>query len=675
MNKFILYFIITLFINSAAFSSVDDLQIHQLKPEPQHQRVVQKVTQILTRLHYKNVAVDDSLSSKLLNNYLKYLDYNKSYFLASDIKKFNDYRYELDQDLTTGNLKPVFYIFNTFQNRMLERLNYVFKRIEQPFDFTKDEYFEPARDSVDWAKDTTELDEYWRKRIKNEYLSLKLTGKDETKIKETLVKRYTNIKRRLSQNQSEDVIQVYLNAFANIFDPHTSYFSPKATDDFQIRMTQSLEGIGARLSTENEYTKVVEIIPGGPADKTGEIKPNDYIIGVGQDLSGEMVDVIGWRIDDVVQLIRGPKGSYVRLQILHDPNALISDAETIVIKRDKIKLEDSAAKADTLHVKSNGQQFVLGIITIPAFYLDYDAQRSGDPDYKSTTRDVIKILQQFKEQNVDGIVIDLRENGGGFLSEAISLTGLFIEDGPVVQVRNSQGKIEIESDNDPRIFYDGPLAVLVDQFSASASEIFAAAIQDYKRGIIIGTQTYGKGTVQNMLDLNRFFRNSSVKYGQVKLTIAKFYRINGGSTQHLGVIPDIQMPSRFNHDEVGESSQPSALRWDQIPSVDYHDENKKVDSFLPSLKLNYHTRIQKEPVYAEYIDQIDKYKKNKKNNRYSLNEEKRRLEREKNKKNDAKEDSDNDDNETDFRKKEKDDFQLVESSNILADYIYLLDKK
>jgi carboxyl-terminal processing protease len=663
MRKFLAFFFISVVLISTVLSA-DDLTVKELKPEPQHQRVVQKVTQILTRLHYKNVNIDDSLSTHLFTKYIEYLDYNKSYFLAADVKEFEKFRYNFDQYLTTGNLDPVFFIFNRFQKRMTERLDYVFKRIEEPFDFTIDEYYEPARDSLDWAVNKQELDDYWRKRVKNEYLSLKISGKEEDKIKEILVKRYTNLKRRLSQNQSEDVVQVYLNALSNIFDPHTNYFSPKATDDFKIRMQQSLEGIGARLSTENEYTKIIEIIPGGPADKASNINQNDYIVAVGQDTDGELVDVIGWRIDDVVQLIRGPKDSFVRLQVLHNANDIVSDAETITLKRDKIKLEDSAAKADTTHIRSNGQTFVLGVITIPAFYLDYEAQRSGDPNYKSTSRDVEKILKNFKDQGVDGIIIDLRENGGGFLSEAVELTGLFIDEGPVVQVRDSRGEVKVEEDMDPGLAYSGPMAVLVDEFSASASEIFAAAIQDYKRGIIVGNQTYGKGTVQNMWDLNRFLPGNSNKYGEVKLTIAKFYRINGGSTQHLGVIPDIELPSRFDHNEVGESSQDNALLWDQIASVNYENQHKKVETFLPSLKLNHHSRTESDGAFAQYVDAIQDYKKSRENNRYALNEEKRKADKEKNKKLEEEE-----------QNEEKEDYLLTESRNILADYIYLLKNK
>ena len=377
-----------------------------------------------------------------------------------------------------------------------------------------------------------------------------------------------------------------------------------------------------------------------------------------------MVDVVGWRIDDVVQLIRGPKGSKVHLQILHDENDLLADAETITLTRDKVKLEDKAAKSDTLLIKRNGREIHVGVITIPAFYSDYEGERSGDPNYKSTTRDVHKILNDFRKQNLDGIVIDLRENGGGFLSEAVNLTGLFIKNGPVVQVKDMQGQIKVETDDDPAVEYGGPLVVLVDQFSASASEIFAAAIQDYDRGIIVGNQTYGKGTVQNMWDLNRFFPNSTKKYGQIKLTIAKFYRVSGGSTQHKGVIPDIELPTRFNHDKIGESSQPNALLWDQISGVGHTDYKENLNEYINRLKINHNVRMSSNQDLAYYVNEINELKEKNQRKSYSLNEKKRLAEKEKDKK----------EKQEDKTKKDED-LMLRESGNILADYILISKNK
>ena len=662
------FFALIFLINSFLFAD-KKIEFKKLVPEPQHPRVVQLVSHILLKNHYKVVQLDDSLSETLYDNYVKMLDRNKSYFIKSDIDEFDAYKDNFDQYLLRGELKPAFLIYNRFQKRLVQRLHYVFARLKKPFDFTKDEYYRPYRDSLDWAPDSVALDQVWRKRLKNEVLSLKLSGKKDEKIIEILTKRYTNFERRLSQTQSEDVVQVYLNALSMVFDPHTNYFSPKAKDDFNIRMRQSLEGIGARLTTEDEYTKVIEIITGGPADKDGRLKANDFIVGVGQGTNGELVDVIGWRIDDVVQLIRGKKGTRVRLQILHNATDMLADAEVITITRDKVKLEDSAAKSDTLHIKTQGKDLTLGVIKIPAFYMDYDALRKGDPNYNSTTHDVIRLLKKLKGQKVDGLVLDLRNDGGGYLSEAISLTGLFIPQGPVVQVRNTDGRVKIEEDKDPQVAYDGPLVVLVNQFSASASEIFAAAIQDYKRGPIIGTQTYGKGTVQNMADLNRYFPGTKYKYGQIKLTIAKFYRISGGSTQHKGVIPDISLPSRFEHKEVGESSNKNALRWDQINSVPYSEEDPEIPDDIKTLKINHQIRMGQNAAYIEYRREIDAEKKRDHERLFSLNLEKRKAERDKLKKDEKKDASGKKDKTT-----KKKDIELDETAHILGDFILLEQK-
>ena len=424
-------------------------------------------------------------------------------------------------------------------------------------------------------------------------------------------------------------------------------------------MSLSLEGIGARLRTENDYTKVVEIIPGGPADKSGLLKPNDLIIGVGQGDEGELTDVIGWRIDDVVQLIRGPKGTTVRLQILHDPNALLVDAEIIKIVRDKVKLEDSGAKADTLHIQHHGQSFVYGVIDIPAFYLDYQAMRKGDPEYKSTTRDVRRLINELNGNGLDGLILDLRGNGGGFLNEAVSLTGLFIKNGPVVQVKDNRGKVREEVDRNPLVFYDGPLVVLVDDFSASASEIFAAAIQDYKRGIILGNQTFGKGTVQNVVDLNRFFGGSKHKYGQVKMTVAKFYRVNGGSTQDKGVMPDITLPSRFKHSEIGESSRKNALPWDKIDPALYIPENNVSADLIKRLEREHQVRFSADSAFVAYARKIDAERNKKRQRKFSLNLQKRLADRK----------------ETSSDKSKKDekepDWTLIESGHVLSDWILI----
>ncbi len=551
-------------------------------------------------------------------------------------------------------------IFNTYQKRVAERLEYVFQHIDQPFDFTIDEYLNYNRENAPWARDGAELNELWRKRLKNETLSLKLAGKESAGIVKTLRKRYKRMQKNVAQSQSEDVFQILMNAFAESFDPHTNYFSPKEFDDFRIRMSQSLEGIGARLVNENDYTKVVEIVPGGPADKSKRLHPNDKIVGVAQGYDGEMTDVVGWRIDDVVQLIRGKKNTVVRLQILQGEAAPGTPPDTIALVRDKIKLEDQSAKADTVHIMHNGQEMIFGVITIPTFYSDFDAMRRGEKDYKSTTRDVSRLLGELKEQNVDGVIIDLRRNGGGYLNEAVDLTGLFIDRGPVVQVRDTNGQIDVERDQHPGLVYEGPLAVMVDRLSASASEIFAAAIQDYNRGIIIGSRSYGKGTVQRPIDLNRFVRDPNLKLGQIKLTIAKFYRVDGRSTQHAGVTPDVPFPSPLGLMDIGESSQPNALVWDHINGI-RHSDFEELDGILPQLNKQHMLRLSHNPEYEELLAEIDDYKKRRNQKHISLNEIKRRAEIDKKKREKDEETKDD----------KKDDLLMTESAHVLGDYITL----
>lgn len=652
--------------NSAIYADVDSTLVTfvNLQPEPQHRRVSQTVSQLLKQYHYLKLNVDDEMSSGIFDRYLEKLDPYRLYFLASDIASFEKYRYMFDDFVNSGQVQVAFDIFNVYQQRVAERLTYVFGRIEQPFDFTDDEYLEFDRENAPWAQTPVELDELWRQRLKNEALGLKLAGKDEPGIASTLHKRYKRMQKNISQSQSEDVFQILMNAFSESFDPHTNYFSPKEFDDFRIRMSQSLEGIGARLVSENDYTKVVEIVPGGPADKSKRLHPNDKIIGVAQGMDGEFVDVIGWRIDDVVQLIRGKKETVVRLQII-PANALPgSPPDTIVLVRDKIKLEDQSASADTIQILHNGQKLTFGVITIPTFYSDYEARRRGERDYKSTSRDVAKLVESLKQQGIDGIIIDLRRNGGGFLDEAVNLTGLFIDRGPVVQVRQNDGQLDVERDNFPGLIYEGPLAVLIDRLSASASEIFAAAIQDYNRGIIIGSQSFGKGTVQRPIDLNRIIRSPEFKLGQIKLTIAKFYRVDGRSTQHAGVTPDITFPSRYELMEIGESTEPNALVWDQIEGL-RHSDYEDLSGILPLLVQQHQVRLANNPKYEDLLAELNNYKQLREKKRVSLNEVKRRAETSKPKDNDTEDDPEAEE------KNKKNDLLLTESAQVLGDYILL----
>ncbi len=597
-----------------------------IKPADYMNREEQLINTVITRYHYKKFALNDSLSSYIFDQYLSSLDHNRMYFLASDIKEFDQYKDQLDDDIKEGILHPAYQIFNTFKKRVNDRTDYSEELLKKGFDFTKDEKLLIDRKDQPWVEDKNEYDDLWRKKVKYDELNLILDGKKMDKIPDLLKKRYENFRRAINQYNNEDVFQLFMNTYTQAIDPHTNYFSPITSDNFKINMSLSLEGIGAQLQTDDEYTKVVSIIPGGPAYKSGLLHQGDRIIGVAQGDSGELVDVIGWRITDVVQLIRGPKGTTVRLQILPADKGVNAQPKEIKIVRDKVKLEEQAAKDTVLNVQDNGKIFKIGVINVPTFYIDFAAEQKGDKDYKSTTRDVKKLLVQLKKDSVDGIIIDLRNDGGGSLQEAISLAGLFIKSGPIVQVRNADGHIDEGDDPDPSIEYSGPLAVLVNRFSASASEIFSAAIQDYGRGIILGNQTYGKGTVQNLIDLNRLMRVPDEKLGQVKITIAKFYRITGGSTQNRGVTPAITFPSTIDPKVYGESSDKSALPWDQIKATEYTPFGN-LKPYIPELLKKHQERMNETTEFDPIIEDIEEYKEDKEQKYVSLNEDVRKKEK------------------------------------------------
>lgn len=599
--------------------------LNVLQPAKFYSREDELVFTLLSRYHYKKFKLDDSLSYVILNRYLKTLDYNRSYFFASDVADFDKFKFQLDDDIKDGDLVPAYYIFNIFRDRMNDRLDYADSLLNKGFDFNKNEKYLVDRKNAPWIKDTASMDDLWRKKVKNDALNLILNGKDWTAAKKSLKARYNNLRRNLMQYKSEDVFQLFMNSFTEAIDPHTNYMSPITSDNFKIDMSRALEGIGAQLQQEDEYTKIADIIAGGPAFKSKKLHRGDKIIGVAQGKDSAMVDVIGWRLNDVVQRIRGPKGTVVRLQILPASEGVNGPPKEITLVRDKIKLEAQSAKDKILEIKNKGKDYKLGVITIPAFYSDFEAEQKGDKDYKSTTRDVRKLIKDLKEKDVKGIIIDLRNNGGGSLEEAIKLSGLFIKSGPIVQIRNTSGSIKVENDPDTSLVYGGPLAVLVNRFSASASEIFSAAIKDYGRGLIIGEETYGKGTVQNLIDLNRVMPSADGKMGQVKLTIAKFYRINGESTQKLGVMPNIQFPGMIDPQEYGESSEPSALPWDQIDSTKYHMFGK-IDKYVPELIKEHLKRIKDDPEWAEYMSEVKDYRDAHKKKFVSLNESVRKKE-------------------------------------------------
>ncbi len=602
----------------------------KLEPTELQSKVCMVVTGILEKYHYRHINVNDSLSSVIFDNYLQALDNNKLYFVSSDIKSLEKYRYVLDDDFISGNLEPAFDIYNLYEDRFLTRNAYALQLINKTFDFNKIESMNVDRDKAPWASSQQELDDLWRKTIKSQYLSLKLAGKTDEEIRKTLRDRYEKLASSNSQIKSDDVFQMYMNVFTEAFDPHTNYFLPITSDNFMIGMSQSLQGIGARLQTDNEYTKVVEIIPGGPAFKSKLLFANDRIVGVAQGKDGPWVDVIGWRIDDVVQLIRGPKGTTVRLQILKAGSPPTATPTEITLVRDKVKIEEEAPKKEVITITRDDKPYRIGVITVPSFYLDFEGAQQGDPNYKSTTRDVKKLLAELKQDKVDGIIMDLRNNGGGSLAEAINLTGLFIPDGPVVQIRESNGKIDVQKDEDKDLYYDGPLGVLINRFSASASEIFTGAIQDYKRGVIIGEQSYGKGTVQNLLDLSRFIStpDSTEKPGELKMTLAKFYRITGSSTQLRGVTPDISLPSAFSAAEYGEESEPSAMPWDQIQPTKFQPMNYVDSDLLSDLVKKHNYRMRNDSDLVDLSREIQAIKVFSDKKDISLNYNQRKAEQE-----------------------------------------------
>ncbi|MFU6378450.1 carboxy terminal-processing peptidase [Metapseudomonas otitidis] len=600
---------------TSASDSWDSLQ-------PDREQVIASlnVVELLKRHHYNKPPLNDERSVKIYEGYLKMLDPAKMYFTAGDIAEFNAWKTQFDDFLKKGDLQPGFTIYKRHLDRLKERLDFALAMLEKgvdKIDFTVDETLETDREKATWAKDSAALDDLWRKRVKDEVLRLKLANKEPKAIQELLIKRYKNQLSRLEQTRGEDIFQAYINAFAQTYDPHTQYLSPDNAENFDINMSLSLEGIGAVLQSDSEHVKVVRLVPAGPAEKSKQIAPADKIVGVAQG-NGEMVDVIGWRLDEVVKLIRGPKGSVVRLEVVPASNAPNDQTSKIVsITRESVKLEEQAAKKSVLKLEHDGHPFKLGVIEVPAFYLDFKAFRAGDPEYKSTTRDVKKLLGELQKENVDGVVIDLRNNGGGSLQEATELTGLFIDQGPTVLVRNSDGRVDVLADENSGVFYKGPMAVLVNRLSASASEIFAGAMQDYHRALIIGGQTFGKGTVQTIQPLN---------HGELKLTLAKFYRVSGQSTQHQGVIPDIEYPSVVDTKEIGESALPEAMPWDSIrPAIKPEvDPFRPFRPFLAELKARHDARTAHNPDFVYSRERLALAQKLMKETVVSLNEAKRR---------------------------------------------------
>ncbi len=607
-----------LFLNTACATDTTKVQFKQLEPEPQHPMVFSTAMQLVASYHYQKPTINDQFSSNAFDNYIKDLDPSKVYFLKSDIDEFEKYRYTIDESIFSGDVKPGFEIFNRYQQRLQERISYAFQLLNDStqFDFAANDSFMINREKTSFANNIDELNALWKLKLKYECLPSKVQGKDFKTYSETIRKRYDNLLKLSSKTKSEDVFQLYANSLTELADPHTNYYSPRASADFNTQMSLSLEGIGATLQTENEYTKIREVVKGGPADKSKKIHAGDRIIGVAQGDS-DIVNVVDWRLDDVVSLIRGKKGTIVRLEII--PASEPNNTKIIEIKRDKIVLEDQSAKSSIKEITRDGKTYKYGVISLPAFYIDFAAARKGDPNYKSTTRDVKKLIAELKKQKVDGLIIDLRNNGGGSLQEAVELTGLFIGTGPVVQVKDGTGGLKDETDRNPEVFYDGPLTVLVNRFSASASEIFAAAMQDYGRGVVVGEKTYGKGTVQNMVAVNEFVQYNGKPLGEVKLTIAKFYRITGSSTQHRGVIPDVELPSLYAAKEFGEDASKYALPWDQISPTKYQPVNM-VTNKLGDIRDKHIKRMSGNKEYAYLQQDINFFKEHNEKIYQTLNE-------------------------------------------------------
>ena len=630
VQKRILLGAIAIWTLSAATNGPTVLGDDHLAPDGRHEKIGQLVTEFVQKSHYGTTTVDDDLSSLVLDRYIKALDSNRMYFLESDVAAFEQYRYQLDDMVRSEPLDPIFEMFDLYRTRVRERLNFALLQLESEPDFSIDEEYSFDREELPWAITTAELDEIWRKRVKNDALGLTLAEKDWEETQEVLHKRYSRFLKRMDQAKSDDVFETFMNAFAHTLDPHSSYLSPRNSEEYRIQMSLSYFGIGASLQIEDDYVMVINIIPGGPAAIDGILQPKDKITAVAQGEDGELVDVIGWRLDDVVQMIRGPADTVVRLQIM-SAGALPGAEEKIInVTRNQVKLEEQAAKSEIITMPREGRDWSIGVIEVPSFYRDYRALSNGDKDYTSTTKDVKRLIGELEEQGIDGLIIDLRNNGGGHLTEATALSGLFIDNGPVVQLRNSTGRISRLDDPDPvpRVAYNGPMGVLVNRYSASASEIFAAAIQDYARGVIIGQQTFGKGTVQNLYSLDQYVRNPEDEgLGQLTLTIGKYYRVTGESTQHRGVDPDISLPSHIDAEVVGESVRESALPWDTIRTTKFR-AGDPLDNTINTLTASHISRSKDDPDFQYLVEGIRDIEEVRARKTVALNIDKRREERE-----------------------------------------------
>ncbi|MDK4718481.1 MULTISPECIES: carboxy terminal-processing peptidase [unclassified Rhizobium] len=596
-----------------------------LTPLPQQAQAAHLSAEFLTRFHYRPVPLDDALSAKVMNRFIKSLDPDRIIFLQADIDKFMAGSTKIDDAINQEDLNIPFSIFNTYEQRVVDRMSYARSLLKQKFDFSVQEDYPLVRDKQPWPQSEAESNDLWRKRVKNDWLRLKLAGKDDAAIRDTLDKRYENSLERAYKYKSDDVFQSFMDAYTTSVDPHTDYFGATASAEFDISMKLSLVGIGAVLQERDDYTTIRELVAGGPAQLSGKLAVGDRIIGVGQGENGAIKEVVGTRLDEIVQMIRGAKGSVVRLDILPADAGPDGKHHVISLVRDKISLDKQAAKKTILSVKDGDATRKIGVITLPAFYEDFEARRKGDKDYRSASRDVAKLLDELKQDKVEGVLIDLRNNGGGSLAEAIDLTGLFVGKGPVVQQRNADGQVEVENDDLSTPAWTGPVGVLINRGSASASEIFAAAIQDYGRGVIVGEPSFGKGTVQTVVNLDQVAHNAKPKFGELKLTVAQFFRVDGGTTQLRGVTPDISLPGLSDPKSFGESSYDNALPWTQVKPAKYTPAGN-IKALLPQLQSRHDERVQNDKDFQRFVEDIAVLKAQRDRQVISLNETERRNE-------------------------------------------------
>lgn len=597
-----------------------------LKPERYEAQAAHLAATVLQRYHYKTVALDANLSQQIFDQYLKALDGEKYFFVQADIDRFAADRSQLGDAILKEDLSLPFAMFNLYEQRAMERFAYARTLLKQPMDFQVREELELSREKAPWAQTDAQIRDLWRKRVKNDWLRLKIAGKDRAAIIDILDKRYAHAMQRISKVKSEDAFQTFMNAYTMSIDPHTNYMAPRTAQDFDISMRLSLTGIGATLSESEDYTTVRELVAAGPAQRSGQLNVGDRIVGVGQGASGSMVDIMGWRLDDVIQLIRGPADTVVRLDVLPAKAGPDGPHTLVTLVRKPIRLEEQAAKSSIQTVASGGETRRVGVITLPSFYEDFAAKAAGKKDYSSATHDVARLVQELKAQQVDSLLIDLRNNGGGSLAEAIELSGLFVGNGPVVQQRKANGSVSVERDGQAKVLWTGPLGILINRGSASASEIFAAAMQDYGRGIVMGDPSYGKGTVQTMVDLDAIARNDKPRFGELKMTVAQFFRVNGGTTQLRGVVPDIALQGGSEDSDYGESTYANALPWTQIKPADYMP-TEDWRALLPTLQKRHETRVAVDADMKHVFEDIAKYKSERKRNTISLNEAERRKER------------------------------------------------